>query len=88
MGIKHPSGVAECPLEFKEKIIITVTLFGRKASLANVEQVGEIGFGNHLSAAFTVLAQRIHRKGISHLCCSTLILQVGLHQRFSAITHR
>lgn len=44
MGIKHPSGVAECPLEFKEKIIITVTLFGRKPSLANVEQVGEIGF--------------------------------------------
>lgn len=88
MGIKHPSGVAECPLEFKEKIIIIVTLFGRKASLANVEQVGEIGFGNHLSAALTVLAQRIHRKGISHLCCSALIFQVGLHWKFAAITHR
>lgn len=70
MGIKHPTGVAECPLEFRGKMIIAVTLFGRKASLANVEQAGQIGFGNNLFAAL---------EGISHLYCRALILQVGLH---------
>lgn len=75
IGIKCPTGVAERPLEFKKKKkkIIAVTLLGTKVSLANVEQVGKIGFGNHLFAALTVLTQLIHRKGISHLHCRALI---------------
>lgn len=82
---EHPSGRAECAYGiFKKKIIITVTLFGRKASLANVEQVGEIGFGKHLSAALSVFAQRIHCNGIPHLGSRALILQVGLHQTAAA----